>query len=449
MTLLDTSSVNVALPSVQNGLHLSAGDVSWVVAGYALAFGLALTPAGRLGDDFGRKRMFQVGLTLFVATSAFTGAATNTTWLVLGRVLMGLAAGMLNPQVMGIIQQLFTGPERNRAFGLYGATVGLSTAVGPLLGGLLLQWADGAGGWRWIFWVNVPVGIGALVAAAVLLPGERPHEVRRTPDLVGMLLLGLGVTATLLPLVQAGKTGTPQWWLLIVAIVALPAFVLWERRRSDRGRAVLVNLDLLRVRSFASGTVLATVYFAGSTGIPLVLALFFQQGLGYTPLQAGLGVLPFATGLALAPIIGSRLLNRAGRGLVVAGMVMVAVGIGVTALLASPQGSGAASLIAPLFLAGCGSGLVISPNQTLTLRDVPSADAGGASALLQTGQRIGSSIGMALTGALFAGALSQSPGEFHAAAARGLLGVVGLVVLALLLAVGDLLVPVNGRRNRA
>ena len=195
MSLLDVSIVNVALPSIAQSLDASVAQVQWVVSGYALAFGLVLVAGGRLGDALGRRRMFLVALTGFVLTSALCGAAPSAELLVAARLLQGFTAGMLTPQNSGLIQVLFHGPERGKAFGIFGATVGLSTAIGPVLGGLILTAASGQEGWRWIFYVNVPIGLIAIVAAARLVPSRQPtgQRVVSQLDIVGAVLLGAGV----------------------------------------------------------------------------------------------------------------------------------------------------------------------------------------------------------------------------------------------------------------
>ncbi|MDT7578354.1 MAG: hypothetical protein QOH17_4687, partial [Pseudonocardiales bacterium] len=268
MSLLDVSIVAVALPSIQRGLGTSASGVQWVVSGYALAFGLALVPAGRLGDAIGRRTMFLAALTAFVVFSAAAGAAPTTGVLIAARLLQGIAAGSLAPQNSALIQQLFRDAERGRAFGFFGATVGISTAVGPIVGGVILALASGPEGWRWIFYVNVPIGVVALILAARMIPrverGPREHT-----DLVGVGLLGGGVLALMLPLVLAEAGGlTRLWWLFPLGAVVLVLFVRWERRVVAGGRAPLLNIGLLTdTPGYGTGALLGTVYFIGFSGI--------------------------------------------------------------------------------------------------------------------------------------------------------------------------------------
>ncbi|MGH3802141.1 MAG: MFS transporter, partial [Pseudonocardiaceae bacterium] len=294
MSLLDVSIVNVALPSIAQSLDASVAQVQWVVSGYALAFGLVLVAGGRLGDALGRRRMFLVALTGFVLTSALCGAAPSAELLVAARLLQGVAAGMLTPQNSGLIQTLFRGPERGRAFGIFGATVGLSTAVGPVLGGLILTAAGGPEGWRWIFYVNVPIGLVALVAAARLVPPRQRtgQPVAHQIDVVGAVLLGTGVLCLLLPLVQVDSGGLGRlWWLFGLAPVLVALFLCWEQRMVRRDRAPLLDTRLLSATAgYPTGAALGLMYFIGISGIWLVFALYFQHGLGYTPLQSGLTV---------------------------------------------------------------------------------------------------------------------------------------------------------------
>ncbi len=453
MTLLDVSIVNVALPPIQRGLGASSAELSWVVSGYALTFGLVLVAAGRLGDDRGRRRMFLLALALFTLTSVLAGLATDPTWLVVVRLLQGVAGGMLNPQVVGYIQQLFRGAERGRAFGLFGAAIGVSTAVGPLLGGLLLQWGGDADGWRWVFFVNLPIGIVALIVGARVLPRDEPTGGRRPLDVLGALLLGGAVVAVMVPLVLAeqGPAAAP-WWLLGVAAALLLGFVGGERRARRVHGHPLVNFALLRTRSYALGVTLGLVYFAGFTSIFFVLTLYFQQGLRYSPLLAGLALTPFALGSAVSSALGGRVVSRYGSSLVVAGLVLVAAGLLATDVILrlSPEQVGWA-IAGPLLVAGLGSGLVISPNQTLALAEIPPREGGTAAGVLQTGQRLGSAVGISVVGAVFFGHLTATRGDWSAAISRGLVVTVGLVTLALVIAVADAVIgrsAVAGTRRR-
>ncbi len=431
MSLLDVSIVSVALPSIQRGLGTDAAGVQWVVSGYALAFGLALVPAGRLGDAYGRRRVFMVALTAFVVFSALVGFATSTGWLIAARLAQGLAAGTMAPQNSALIQQLFRGAERGRAFGFFGATVGLSTAIGPVAGGLILAVAGEQDGWRWIFFVNVPIGAVALLLAARLLPAGGGSGRDSRVDLVGVGLLGAGVLAVMLPLVLAESGGLARlWWLFGVGAVLLAAFAAWERRMTARRREPLLDVGLLTgTPGYASGVALGTTYFVGFSGIWLVFALFFQSGLGYTPLQSGLAVTPFALGAAVSAVISGRLVARLGRLLTVIGLSLVVLGLGVTAVvlwLAPPAAAGWAVAL-PLLVAGVGGGWVISPNTTMTLRCVPVSTAGSAGGALQTGQRVGSAIGTAALAGTFYAVLAAN-GEDYPAAVAVALGLAALAV---------------------
>ncbi|WP_432834160.1 MFS transporter [Dactylosporangium sp. CA-092794] len=445
MTLLDVSIVNVALPSIRSGLHLSSGELQWVLSGYALTFGLLLVPAGRFGDAHGRRNAFIAGLAAFTLSSAAAGVATGPTWLIAARLAQGAAAGVVNPQVSGLIQQLFDPPERGRPFGLLGATIGISTAVGPLLGGLLIQAFGAADGWRWIFYINVPIGAVAIALAARWLPG-RPAEARERESLdpVGVSLLGVGVVLLLLPLVQERSwPGHGKWLLALAAVVVLAGFVLWERRFGRRATSV-IDLSLFRVRSYALGALVGLFYFGGFTSIFFTFTLLLQNGLHYTALLAGLATTPFALGSAAASAIGGRAVNRYGRPLVVTGLILVVAGLAATvAALHFVPGTGAGWATAvPLLVAGLGSGLVISPNQALTLSEVPVRRAGSAGAVLQTGQRIGTAIGIAAVGSMFFNQLAYNGGSWDLAFRASLWVTIAFVVVALIAAITDVLWPV-------
>lgn len=446
MTLLDVSIVNVALPSIKAGLHADQSQLQWVLSGYALTFGLVLVPAGRFGDARGRRTAFVAGVAVFTLASAAAGLAPMAGALVAARLVQGAAGGVINPQVSGLIQQLFRGAERGRAFGLLGATIGISTAVGPLLGGVIIAVFGAHEGWRWVFYVNLPVGLIAIPLALRLIPTLPPGRRRQGLDPVGVLLLGAGVLLLLLPLVEEQQWhGRAKWLLVPLALAVLAGFVAWERRYARHGEP-LVDLGLFRHRPYALGTVIGLLYFAGFTSIFFVFTLYLQNGLGYSALLAGLAVTPFALGSAVASALGGRVVVRLGRPLVVAGLTMVATGVAATILAVHfvPGHEVAWATAAPLLFAGVGSGLVISPNQTLTLAEVPVAGAGSAGGVLQTGQRLGTALGIAAVGSAFFAKLAATHGHWSQAYRLALLVTTGFVLVALAAAVADV---VAGRHD--
>lgn len=453
MTLLDVSIVNVALPSIRTGIGASQSGLQWVLSGYALTFGLALVPAGRLGDVRSRRAVFMAGLVFFTATSALAGAAQNETWLIGARLLQGAAGGVLVPQVSGFIQQMFRGAERGRAFGLLGATIGVSTAVGPLLGGLLIQAFGTHDGWRWVFYVNLPIGLAALPLAYRLLPappGREDKDGRKHSDLdpVGVLLLGAGTVVLLLPFVQEEQWKGPLKWLLVpTGLLILAGFAGWERRYAHRHES-LVDLELFRQRSYGLGVLLSLLYFAGFTAVFFILTLYLQNGKHYSALEAGLSIMPFALGSGAAAAVGGRMATRVGRPLVAAGLATVVVGLLGTALAAHLDGGRSVgwATAGPLLVAGIGSGLVIAPNQTLTLSNVPVARAGSAGGVLQTAQRIGSAAGIAAVGSVFFSRIDARHADWAGGFQLGLVTATGLAALALVVALVDIF---GGRSARS
>lgn len=450
ITMLDVSIVNVALPSIERSLDAGASQLQLVVAGYTLAFGLVLVPAGRLGDARGRRLLFLVGLSGFALTSLGAGLAPSDEVLAGMRLLQGASAGLLNPQVVGTIQQLFRGYERGRAFGYFGATIGVSTALGPLLGGLIIQAAGAEHGWRWVFFVNVPVIAVVLPLAVRFLPHGRAGAPaglagpggRPRLDVPGLALVALTTTAVLVPfVVTSGQRGgdPARWWWLAVAAVLGVATVLWERGYQRRTAAAVLDPRVLGEPSFRNGALLGMAYFAGFTAVFLVTTLYLQQDAGFTPLQAGLVGMPFAVASAVAAQQSGRLVATRGRALVVVGLVLVLLGLLGTDLairLVDPPGVGFV-VAATQMVAGAGSGLVISPNQTLTLAHVPLDRAGVAGSMLQVGQRIGSALGVAVALSTYYSALAAGLGG-NEAAGRALLLTVALVAVALVVGVADL-----------
>ena len=446
MILLDVSIVTVAIPSIEQGLGTSASGVQWVVSGYPLMLGLALVAGGRLGDAFGRRNMYLVALSGFVATSVFAGLAPTLTLLVVARLLQGLVAGLVTPQNGGLIQDLFRGPERGRAFGLLGATIGVSTAIGPVIGGFILGVAGEPDGWRWVFLVNLPFGLLTLVLAVLLVPRTPKRTTRADIDLVGIVLLGATVLCLMFPVVLSDSDGIRRfWWLFVVTVPLGWAFLWWERRRVRTARAPLVNMRLFtETPGYPSGSLLGTVYFCGFSGIWLVFAVYFQSDLGLTALESGLAVTPFSLGAAVSSWLAGRLVAHYGRLVTTTGLVLMVLGLALVAVLGFAVDDKDAlmwALAVPLLIAGVGSGAVISPNTTVTLARVPPGMSGVASGVLQTGQRIGSAVGTAVLAAVFHAATSMS-GAAATGFALAMAAAAAMVLAALAIALWEQL-PTN------
>ncbi len=457
MTLIGVSIVNVALPSIQLALDASRSDIQWVLSGYALTFGVVLVAAGRAGDIMGRGGLFLAGAGVFTASSVAAGLAPDADWLNAARLVQGIGSGLLNPQGIGMIQQYFRGAERGRAFGYFGTAVGFSVAIGPVLGGFLIELGGLDLGWRLTFLVNVPIGIATIVLGLLWFPkplirsigargAGRAGQLLRALDPVGSVLLGLAVLAVLLPFVEARET--PLTWLLLPACALLfYLWVRWERRYARRGGSPMVDLEIFSTASFTNGIIIMALYFLGMTSIWVLVALYVQEGAGKTALEAGLFGIPAALLSAYAADWAGRRVHRYGRKLVIGGLVLALVGLAASVAVVLLYEQGRLSiwwLLLSLSFIGLAQGSVISPNQALTLEDVPLNYAGSSGAIMQTGQRIGTSVGIAMiTAAVFA---TLTTASWSVAVSVGF-GVISLVVMvALGVAVKDL--GDRGRRNR-
>jgi len=409
MALLDTTIVNVAIPTIRTSLAASNATLSWIVSGYALAFGLALIPAGRVGDRLGHRWVFISGLALFTVASLACGLARDDTQLIAARAVQVLAGGMFFTPITALIQLMFSDRKRARAFAMMGATIGFSVALGPLVGGLIIQASGADAGWRMVFDVNVPLGVLAVIAAVRLLPAGAENA-DTGADWPGLVLLSAGLVALLTPMIQGQQEGWPPWTYasLAGAVVLLALFAVWERHVEKIGGNPLVPPRLFAHPSFTGGVLLALVYFAAFTSIFFTIALLWQAGLGHTALQSGLVVTPFAIGLIGGASQSDELAARFGRSLLVVGLGMVAFGITAVWLvlaLTLPTGYSGWQLVAPLFIAGLGSGFFIAPNIDFIVATVDPEDAGAASGVIGTTQRVGSAIGIAIIGTILFGTL--------------------------------------------
>ena len=457
LTILDLSKVNVALPSIESAFGAGSTQLQIVVSGYVLMFGLALVPFGRLGDQRSRKTLFLVGLTLFLAMSVVCALAPTVEILIAGRLVQGLAAGIQMPQVLGTIQQIFVGKERGQAFGLFGATIGIATAIGPTLGGLMIAVGGAQDGWRWIFWMNVPLCLIVIAGVVGLLPRtRRPTPGKLQLDPVGLTLLALTIITLMWPFLFT--TGSPdddprRWWTLVLFVVSATAFTWWERRYAASGRSPLVPFRLFSISSFRNGTLVVTTYFTAIPAMFLLTTLFLQAGVGLEPVYAGMVSIGFAVVSAGSAWIGGNLVGRLGRLLVVGGLVIVLVSIVALAIVAYtvPADAVAYAMAGVMAIAGAGAGLVVAPNQTLTLADIPTRSGGLAGSVGQLGQRIGTAVGTAVGLSLFYSTIYRESDAdhhglevYHDAYAYGMVAVGIFVALALLIGVIDL-----GARRRA
>lgn len=451
MSLISVSIVNVALPAIQEGLGASQSDLQWVLSGYALTFGVVLVAAGRAGDIMGRGGIFIIGVAIFTAASVASGLAPNATSLNVARFIQGVGSGLLSPQGVGMIQQYFRGSERGQAFGYFGSAVGVSVGIGPVLGGLLIELGGIEIGWRLTFLVNVPIGIATLIMAFFWFPKPLFQRGPRDPrslwrrmlsmlsalDPVGALLLGLAVFAILFPFMDS-RASVLHWLWLPAGMALVAAWVWWERRYARLGHSPMVDLHIFSTRSFSYGTLIMTLYFMGMTSIWVLVALYMQEGAGKSALQAGMVGIPAAFVSALAANWAGKRVATYGRKVVIGGLCCAMAGVGLCISVILLQANGYLSiwwLMPSLILIGLAQGSVISPNQALTLAEVPLAYAGSSGAIMQTGQRIGTSVGIAIITASVFALLSTTSWPVAVASGFGLIGVV--IGVALVVAVKD------------
>ncbi|MCU1599927.1 MAG: transporter [Frankiales bacterium] len=409
MNLLDVSIVNVAIPSIQKDLTASFAEIQLVLAGYQLAFACLLITGGRLGDIFGRRRLFIAGMSVFTLGSLACGLAGDATVLILSRVVQGVGAGLMVPQVLSTIQVTIPPKDRGRAFGLFGATIGIATILGPLVGGLLIS-ADLFGtDWRMIFLVNIPVGLASVTAAARLLPETKAPDAPRL-DIIGALVITVGLFLVVFPLTEGRERDWPAWLIgmLVAAAPVMAAFVVVQRRKTRENRSPLVLMTLFGNQSFRVGLVVSLVFFAGIPAFFFTFGLYLQLGLGFSALHAGLTGFPFALGTAIASSRSDKLAQRLGTNLLRVGAGLLSLSMVVLIAVVHHFGTGITSWdIAPfLLISGLGLGCFIAPLTNLILAGIKGREAGSASGVLTTGQQVGGALGIAIVGIVFFGLLS-------------------------------------------
>lgn len=436
MELVDISIVNIAIPAIQTDLGASYAAVQWVVAGYALSFALLLITGGRLGDIYGRKRMFLAGMAGFTIASVLCGAAQTSAMLVGGRILQGVGAALMMPQVLSTIQVVFPPRERTKAFGAYGAVAGIATVSGPLIGALIIEANILDLSWRPIFLVNVVVGVVAFVMAVKVLPESKSPAALRL-DIPGVFIVTIGLFALFFPLIQGRELDWPAWTFVSMALspVILAVFVVYERYKTRLDGSPLVVLELFRERTFVAGALVSCFFLAGIGSFFLVFTIALQAGFGYAVLATGLTGLPFSIGAGIGSGVSGKVAPRIGRPLLTAGCLLLALGMFSMSVLVSRYGADIHpwQFIASMLISGIGLGCVIVPMLDFVLAKVEPKNAGSASGLANTLQQVGSAAGIAIVGVIFFGLLgshSVQSAERAAPALQEALSVSGLPPVA-------------------
>ncbi|MEE1792355.1 MFS transporter [Streptomyces sp. BE308] len=445
MDLLDASIVNVAGPALEESLGASSVGLQWVIGGYALTLGAGLVLGGRLGDRYGRRRMFLIGLAAFTLSSLLCALSPNIESLIAFRLLQGTAGAILLPQGLGLLRENFSGPELTKVFAIFGPVLGLGGIIGPVLGGFLIEGDFFGLGWRSVFLVNLPIGLAALAVAAKFVPKKQGDRTVRV-DMVGAGLVVASCALMVLPLNQGQEDGWPLWtWLCMAAsIVGFSLFALHQRRTAAAGREPLVTPGLLRKPAFTVGLGGIALFFGGLIGTQLVLTLFLQIGQHFSAGDAGLGNLPLAVGTAIGGAVsGAFLADKIGRKVLQVGPLVQLAGAALLWFELDRLGTGSFSIwdIAPgVAVAGIGAGMVIAALFSFILAAVDDDEIGSASGVLSAVQAIGGSIGVAIFGSVFFA--KAKTGDFTAGFHHAL--VVQACLLAAFLAITFLL-PKKGR----
>jgi EmrB/QacA subfamily drug resistance transporter len=400
MVVLDFFIVNVAIPSMQRHLQASAAGVEWVITAYGLTYGVGLITGGRLGDRYGRRRMFMLGLTIFTLASLACGLATNVDILNLSRAVQGIGAAIAGPQTLAMIGVTYAGRQRVTAVTAYGVTLGLAAVLGQLFGGLLIQ-ANVLGlDWRSCFLVNLPVGVVALAAARRVLTESRGPAGDRI-DLVGTILVTAGLIAVILPLVDGRQAHWPAWsWALLAAAAPILAlFFAHQARRRRHHKTPLVDLSVLTNRTVSAGLVATGVFYAAMASFFVVLALYLQEGRGLSALGSGAVFTVVGVGYLAASMVPQSIPRRLGLQWPALGGVVMAAGYATLALAAG--GHQSVNLLLPLLVTGIGMGMLTAPLTGIVLAQVAPRQAGTVSGLQATVVQLGNSIGVAVIGLVF------------------------------------------------
>ena len=399
MIMLDTTIVNVAIPAMSAGLKISLDGILWVLNAYILVYAVLLITAGRLGDLYGQRNLFAAGLAIFTIASALCGLSQNENQLIAARVLQGVGGALLVPQTLAILTSLFPPERRGAAFGIWAGVAGLATLAGPTIGGAIVTYVD----WRWIFFVNVPIGIAALVATFIIIPDLRPGR-RHGWDVVGIFLATAGLFGTVFGLIEGERFNWGEIGSYVVTIpeviglgvVLLILFVVWERFQAEP----LVPLSLFEERNFAVANWIGASIAFGMMSLFLPIVIYLQSVRGFSALTAGLTLAPMSlTSMLVAPFAGRMADRVGGKYILMTGVFVFAVGFGTLTFVAGPDSSWLTFLV-PAIVAGAGMGMTFAPLTTVAMRNIEPRMAGAASGVLNTTRQVGQAVGSAVVGAL-------------------------------------------------
>lgn len=410
MAVANIFIVNVATPSIQQGLHADFFGVQFVISAYTLSYAIALIIGGRLGDRFGRRSMLLVGVAGFTISSLLCGLSNGVGMLTTIRILQGLSAAMISPQILSLIQAQYAPEKRGKIFGLYGAAQGIAASTGQLIGGLLLYWNPWGLEWRMVFFFSVPIGIALLWMIPFI--SESKEKVQSKPDWLGAAFIAVGLLLLVYPLVQGQKEGWPFILILslLLSIPVLALFVWFQKRLLRRKGDPFMNVNLFKQRGFSVGMLVVFLLMSSQASFFLISAYLFQIGLGYSPLKAGAAILPMGFGYFLASLFSSRVASKLGSHVLSLGSALTAGGYLLLALMV--QGSGLSpnmfEWLPALAVLGLGQGFIAAPLTNVVLSKVNRQDIGSASGILTTGMQVAYAIGIALIGIIWLNSLGYS-----------------------------------------
>ena len=398
MILLDTTIVNVAIPAMSAGLNTTFDQILWVLNAYILVYAVLLITAGRLGDLFGQRALFAIGLFVFTVASALCGLSQNVGELIAARIIQGVGGALLTPQTLSIITSLFPPERRGAAFGVWGGVAGLATVTGPTVGGALITYID----WRWIFFINVPIGIAALIATFVIIPDLRPGRSHGL-DVVGVILATAGLFAIVFSLIEGQRYSWGEFAygvtipeIILAGVALIVVFIIWERFQAEP----LVPLSLFAERNFAVANWIAAAISFGLLGLILPITIYLQSARGFSALAAGLTLAPMSlTSMVVAPVAGRMADRIGGKYILTTGISLFTIGFGTFAFVAGPDSTWLTFLL-PAIIAGAGMGMTFAPMTTVAMRNIAPRVAGAASGVLNTTRQLGAAIGSAVMGAL-------------------------------------------------